>query len=150
MNWYRPIVSTPLPLLLLLYHYLPTSSSYIMTPSAHRSTATPCPEPDTISGDKYSGVPHIVHRCWACELEVGAAEGIRADHPKSASFSAPSSPMSTFSGLISRWAMFLACRYITADEICCMYVWHVLSLIIPSVFASDLYSSPLGAYSRIK
>mmetsp|Transcript_19813 Transcript_19813/g.61518 ORF Transcript_19813/g.61518 Transcript_19813/m.61518 type:complete len:278 (-) Transcript_19813:504-1337(-) len=73
----------------------PTSISYSMTPTLHQSSALVCTSLRTVSGARYSALPTKERR--------RERENLDRARPKSVRRMWPSPPMTTFSGLRSRW-----------------------------------------------
>mmetsp|Transcript_1178 Transcript_1178/g.3645 ORF Transcript_1178/g.3645 Transcript_1178/m.3645 type:complete len:271 (+) Transcript_1178:1015-1827(+) len=68
------------------------------------------------------------------------------ESPKSVSLMCPSLPISTLSGLRSRWTMFIVCRYSRASTISAMYCRDTVLSRKPRLHRSE-YMSPPGRYS---
>mmetsp|Transcript_2601 Transcript_2601/g.9098 ORF Transcript_2601/g.9098 Transcript_2601/m.9098 type:complete len:206 (+) Transcript_2601:1553-2170(+) len=123
----------------------PANISNTKTPSAHQSTSHPCPLPSTVSGARYSGVPHRVYvRCrrwwevfsfpvleglsevdaspsdaWLAVFASSVASSRLASalaNPKSVSLTCPSAQSSTFSGFKSRYTICRSCRNSKASK----------------------------------
>lgn len=142
MNWYKPVFGFA-----LLNGAFPVMRMNKVTPTANRSFITPLYFFFiSISGDLNESEPQTVLGFESLSIFVDNPE-LKIILPKSQILVLKWESNNKFWGLMSRWIMFLECKYSTPCKSWQNKVLHMLSSKAPS---SKISTKLYGAYSKTK